>query len=131
MASRRITLQMGLALPLALGGVGSPGAPPLDRLSARLRRLFRNPAAAAAVGGRLQQGVLPESELAAVVARVRRSQGALPPIPEEAGDEFLRGALRERAREDFRAGRTVWFEGWLLAETEARLLLIAHLTTTR
>ena len=129
MRSRRITLKIGLALPLALGWPGSPRAWPGDRLSDKLRRLFRRPAAAAAIGARLGRGALPETELGAVVARVRERRGGLPAIADDTDQESLRAALRERTCDDFRAGRTLWFEGWLLAETEARLLLIAHLAS--
>ena len=127
MASRRITLQMGLSLPLALRWPGSPRAAPIDRLGAKLRRLFRHPADADAVGARLGWAVLPGDRLDEVVALLQQGRGDLPPISPDASSEQLSAALRERARDDFRAGRTLWLDGWLLAETEARLLRIAHL----
>lgn len=131
MASRRTALQMGLSLPVALGWPGPLRASPVERLSTWLRRLFSNPAAACAAGARLGTSVLPEHRLTEIVAAVEQGRGALPPIPADPDVELLRAALRERARDDFRAGRTLWFEGWLLAETEARLLRIAYLTGPR
>lgn len=127
MASRRVALRVGLSVPLAARLRGPAQALPLDRFGARLGRLFRHPAVAEAVGGRLKRSLLPESRLATVVAALRRGHGDLPPVPDDEDEASLRAALGARVRADFRAGRTLWFEGWLLAETEARLLLIAHL----
>jgi hypothetical protein len=41
------------------------------------------------------------------------------------GDAEVHGWLRGRVREDFAAGRTVTVEGWVLAETEARVYALA------
>lgn len=42
-----------------------------------------------------------------------------------------RRALSEAVRQDFRAGRTLELEGWLVAETEARLYALAALGAGR
>lgn len=46
----------------------------------------------------------------------------------ERGFWSLAGRLRERVREEFREGRLVIVEGWMLTETEARLCALVYLS---
>jgi hypothetical protein len=41
-----------------------------------------------------------------------------------------RAALAARVRADFAEGRTLWVDGWLLADTEARLYALTAITTS-
>lgn len=128
MVSRRITLQIALALPLVASFWPSLQAHPAGRLGQQVRRLFRNPAAAGAIGEFLQRRSFPDSSLPSLLDALRRGRSDLAPIPPAIGEPALRAALQQRISADFRAGDTLWCEGWLLAVTEAHLLMIAHHT---
>src|SRR5689334_4386069 len=86
---------------------------------------------------RLLAAVLPHREAAAAVGRAYAATGAESVGPHlldrvmpadqvaAASDVELRTLLGAKRREDFREGRTVTVEGWVLSVSEARLCALA------
>jgi hypothetical protein len=96
------------------------GARPIDPVLLRaeaLAQALRHRNSAAVVGHAYLAGAPEEADLAGLVRQID-------PGP-EVGD--LRRAIAERVRADFVAGRMTRVEGWMLAETEARLAAVCAL----
>ncbi len=92
-----------------------------DSLASRLVRLFRSPASASLIGEAYLQHALHEADerrlLGLVCPTGRRWHTADPPR--------LRRMLGEQQADDFRHGRIVQVQGWILSATEARLCALA------
>lgn len=131
MAARRTLLRLGLLLPLIPRWSGTVEARSFEPLCGRVRAMFRHPVAADVVGASLRASASPGCRIATIAATLEGGRGDLFPIPKDADGSALRAAIGERIRADFRSGRTRWFQGWLLAETEVNLLLIVNLMTVR
>ncbi len=109
-----------VALSPPVSGVGRV----VDRLTIDLRELVRGDGPRAV--GRAYLREHPGEREAEVLVRL-----LLPPERRErferAGPEARHEALRGWVSEDFRAGRIVRVEGWILARTEARLSALSSL----
>jgi hypothetical protein len=100
---------------------------PWARQARRLAGIFARPASAARVG----RAYLRDHPEDASVERLVRSLAAGWPggaaKVERLGAAQLRRRLRRQIRAEFAAGRTVRVQGWVLAESEARLFGLATL----
>lgn len=114
------TPQRSLAWVTQHAGLNRPGMP--------LTQLIRQQESARVVGRAYLEAVPAEGNalqlsdtLMASLNLDAENAGALAP-------EQLHQRLRERVRADFRNGRTVKLEGWILSQTEARLMALIALT---
>ena len=92
-----------------------------ESLASRLRRIFRIPGSAAAVGRIYLRNAPQEADERRLVRLIcpstRRWQMA------DAGR--LRRLIARQQQQDFRLGRVVQVDGWMLSATEARLCALA------
>jgi hypothetical protein len=124
------------AMSIGVGGLGAAllfwrrrGSPGGDSASVcdRVLALFEHRSAAAAIGSAVLQRYPHERDRQWLLAQL------LADAPEPASrwlqsdDSLLHDWLRQRMRGDFANARTVWVDGWLLAQTEARLCALAAL----
>lgn len=134
--NRRMTRRMAIGLAIAgtaamlpaqrLVAVAHGGAADRASLNDMIMSLFGDRRAAATVG-RAYLAQRPEERNAPrLLARVLETDSGASAMPSLAAAD-LHAWLRQRSRADFAAGRTVWVEGWLLAQTEARLYALAAL----
>ena len=136
--SKRYILRLGTALAVSLGAGRAytlVGASAETRRSAAVRHLlgvFSRPESAAVVGRRYLERYPAEADpvrlLAAIEGRLRRAAGppSLPPL-DRIGNARLARHIAAAVSRDFEDGRIAEVEGWLLAETEARLCALAAL----
>ena len=94
-----------------------------ERLGARLLQLFRSPGSAAAIG----RAYLQKSPQEADEPRLLRL--ICPPGRpwRTANTRQLRVLIAQQQAEDFKQGRLVRVDGWMLSETETRLCALAAL----
>ncbi len=136
--SKRYILRLGTALAVSLGAGRAhalAGAGAETRKSEAVHRLlgvFSRPESAAIVGRRYLERYPMEADpvrlLAAIEGRLRRAAGppSLPPL-DRIGKAQLDRHIAAAVARDFEDGRMAEVEGWLLAETEARLCALAAL----
>ncbi|MBK8176021.1 MAG: hypothetical protein IPK66_12395 [Rhodospirillales bacterium] len=120
-------LAVAIGWPVLARFAGRQGAGRQDSMR-RAVAIFSEPATAAEMG-RAYLGMRPEEAnadwlFANLIAGAPGGQQTL----EQLDDSALHTYLRERIRADFNAARTVWLDGWLLAQTESRLFALAALT---
>ena len=94
-----------------------------ESLGARLLRLFRSPASAAAIGRAYLQGS-PQDADEPQLLRLICSPGHR---WHTANTRQLRLLIAQQQAEDFKQGRLVRVHGWVLSETETRLCALAAL----
>jgi hypothetical protein len=129
MRRRTFLLAAGaLGASLAWRGLGSP---PVFGTAAggseRLAALLRHEESACAVGRTYLRAVPADASAAVLTARVaERLPGGLRAV-DTVSDGRLRELLARAVTEDFRELRTVEVQGWVLAQTEARLCALAAL----
>jgi hypothetical protein len=93
----------------------------------RLAGILRNPASAARVGFIYLQQHPAEARLARLLDGLVGDWHDAGSWLDRAGPGELRSRLREQIRTDFAARRTVRVQGWVLAQSEARLSGLAAL----
>jgi DNA-binding IclR family transcriptional regulator len=113
MLQRRAMLLAGLAAALVRPARAAPSHLPAG--------YFRHPASARAIGRAYLAAVPAEADAARIAALL-----ALGPAS-GASPAALRRRMAARLRADFAAGRTIVLDGWLLAESEARLCALVAL----
>ena len=94
-----------------------------ERLGARLLQLFRSPVSAAAIG----RAYLQESPQDGDEPRLLRLICSPGRRWRTANTRQLRVLIAQQQVEDFKQGRLVRVDGWMLSETEARLCALAAL----
>lgn len=94
-----------------------------DMLVSRLTAIFSNQVSAQAIGQRYLAGAAPEADIPRLITLLCGVEGRNRLAT--ASDEQLRALFAERQREDFRHGRTVNVDGWMLSQTEARLCALS------
>jgi hypothetical protein len=120
-------LSSGALLSAAFGGAwhAQAASPAADNLPA----LFRDRAAAARLGARYLATHRDEAARDILVARIAAAiQTAEPERDPATAPGELRQAVRAAITADFAAARMVDVEGWLLAQTEARLYALEHVS---
>jgi hypothetical protein len=101
--------------------------PPSARRARRLAAIFSRPASAARVGRAYLRDHPHEAALERLVQGLASGwPGGAAQIERLSAGQLRRG-LHRKIRADFAAGRTVRVEGWVLAESEARLFGLATL----
>ena len=140
--SKRDILRLGIAIPLGFGGgaacppVGAGAAAGRPEAIRRLLGVLGERESAAIVGRRYLEGCPAEADmvwlLATIERRLRRATGlaSLPPI-ERIDDARLTRYVTAAVSRDFEDDRMTAVEGWLLAETEARICALAALVAPR
>ena len=125
----RLLASLGVVLATRqLGVLGTLGrAAGRESLGARLLRLFRSPASAAAIGRAYLQ-VAPQDADERRLLRLICASGR---HWRTADTEQLRLLIPQQQAEDFQHGRVVQVRGWILSETEARLCALAALRLPR
>ncbi len=111
----------------ARAGWAQEVADPWRRQAGWLNGTLRHPASAARVGRAYLQAYPAEAQIEVLVAGVTAGWGEDQPWLGCAGPRELRARLSEQIRADFGARRTVSVQGWVLAQTEARLFGLAAL----
>lgn len=135
--NKRVTRRMAMAIGTAgataamfrrpwLFGADTVGTDEeVETLRHLILALFREQGAAAAIGLAYLADRPEERDTGLLLAGVLDADvGGASPVRRLAAAD-LHAWLRQRNRADFAAGRTVWVEGWLLAQTEARLYALA------
>ena len=118
--SRRSVLAAGLSAPLLASPRSASAGDSVAACRANLARLFPNSLhAARAIGARCADG----QPAATLLERLCGSTAQRERLARLPADE-LRAILDARIRQDFTEGRTRLVDGWVLAETEARLYAI-------
>ena len=121
----RLLASLGMVLATrqlgVLSALGRAGG--RESLGARLLRLFRSPASAAAIG----RAYLQKSPREADEPRLLRLLCSPGHRWQTANTRQLRLLIRQQQVEDFKQGRLVRVDGWMLSETEARLCALAAL----
>jgi hypothetical protein len=98
----------------------------LDALTARLRALLSDPAAARRLG-RLYLRQVPAEDHPVILARLTVAYLSAQDADINAVDPVsLRRRLDARVRGDFASGTTVQLDGWVLSRTEARLCALCR-----
>lgn len=98
----------------------------LDELTARLRALLPDPAAARRLG-RLYVRQAPAEDHPVFLARLTVASLGVQDADISAVDSVsLRRRLDARVRGDFASGTTVQLDGWVLSRTEARLCALCR-----
>ena len=127
---RRFVSSAGLA---ALGTIllrpFLDGAPAEGRsLPDKLAGLFGDAAGREAVGRAYLDGAPEEAGAAILVRRILEAGELSPETVRGASRTLLRDALVRQIRDDYRAGRMVQVDGWLLSATEARLCALSYVS---
>ena len=92
-----------------------------ESLGTRLRRLFRSPASASAIGRAYLQSAPQDADERRLLRLI-----CAPGRPWRTADtKQLRLLIAQQQTEDFKQGRVVQVRGWVLSETEARLCALA------
>lgn len=125
---RRIMGLVALAgmAPLSILGAGKVRA--FEPMTYQLVRVFKDQANAAGVGRACLHAVPGECDVFSVTDDLCNSLLAAGFRLDGISDRRLRDALATLQSQDFRAGRVVRVEGWILAETDIRLCALAALT---
>lgn len=127
--TRRALLRLasGLGLLAALPATPLAATPDGPGLAQRLAGIFRHRDSAARIGARYLAQHPGEADIGRLVSRIlpdpdqrRQAERSDPPD--------VHGLLRQRIAADFATARTACVEGWILSETEARLMALAHLS---
>jgi hypothetical protein len=126
--SRRAFLQWALTSCALLSKGAAPAPAPRDdaRKAARAALgVFETRDCAAAIGAAYLRSRPAEGDLVTLLERIR-PEGWRALLHDRAASEW-RGEFARLNREDFAHGRVVAVEGWVLAQTEARLCALAAL----
>jgi hypothetical protein len=102
---------------------------PVARQARRLAGIFARPASAARVGRAYLRDHPDQASLARLVQQLAAGWPGGAQRIERLSAAQLRRRLDRAIRADFAAGRTVRVEGWVLAESEARLLGLTTLAS--
>lgn len=113
------TPQRSLAWVSTQAGLNRPGLP--------LTQLIRQQESARVIGRAYLEAVPAEGNALRLSDTLMESLNLNPENAAVLAPEQLHQRLRERVREDFRDGRTVKLQGWILSRTEARLMALIAL----
>jgi hypothetical protein len=133
--SKRMTRRMAIGLGIAgtaamlparrLMAAAGGSTAEIASLKGMVVALFGDRGAAAALGHAYLAHRPDEGDAARLLAVVLDTEcDGGSKVPRLAAAD-LHAWLRQRTRADFAAGRTVWVDGWLLAQTEAQLYALA------
>ena len=126
--TRRRVLWALVAVGATVGLARLARLPPFDsRVRGSLRALLTDLASAERVGSAYVEQHPEEADPALLEARIAGSQADAERIFGEMRPDELASWIWNRQQEDFRAGRTVSVDGWILSETEALLCARVYL----
>ena len=108
---------------------GRPIEAPAARQARRIAGLFTRPLSAARVGRVYLRAHPAEARLDRLLQRLAADWPGGAAQIEGLSDAQLRRRLHRKIRADFAAGRTVKVQGWVLAESEARLFGLTTLAS--
>ena len=113
---------LAVAVPLGSFGCAVPAEAELNRrLIASLRALVGDRAGEGSVSGSIEM----EASDALALLRAGRSERRL--VALTWNRRFMRAFVDDLREEDFRAGRTRYVDGWLMAETEVAIAVLLGL----
>lgn len=97
-----------------------------QKIARRVAGLFEHPDSAREIGREYLKLVPSDSDLAVLVRKMIPDAGRMKFLS-TAGKKSLRRYIASSSREDFRQGRMVCVNGWMLSQTELRLCAIVGL----
>ena len=126
--TRRRMLWLLVALGGAVGLARFARVPPFrDTARSPLEAVFGHPDSARRIGEAYLSRYPQEADAALLRTRIAGSPEDATRVLDGMRGGELAGWVRDRQREDFRDGRTVVVDGWMLSSTEARLCALLSL----
>lgn len=97
-------------------------------LGGHLKKLFKNRESAAAVGEAYLAAFPKEASAGKLIGALETENGWQPLELASTGKRKFNQLVKRSVTDDFRAGKTVLLDGWMLARTEARLCALVSLS---